>query len=77
MNKYIINWNAGFGVNREVIEAETLEEAEKQAFEEWQEEVENNAEYGAEEWTEEEAYNHDLLSDEEREEYEKKNFSNE
>jgi len=76
MKRYIIMWNAGFGSTRAVIEAESLAQAEKEAFEQWQEEVQNNAEFGAEEWTEEDAYEHDLLDDEELEAYEKKHYGN-
>ena len=51
--KFIIKWNAGYGDNYDVIEAKNQEEAQKAAYEEWREEVESNAEYGAMEWSEE------------------------
>ena len=75
MKKYIISWDAGYGANKEVIEAEYLEEAQEEAYEQWREEVERNADYYAIEWTEEEAYEHDLLSPAELEDYEKKHFN--
>ena len=51
--KYIITWNAGYGENYEVIEADSHEEAFKAAYEEWRNEAEDNADYSAEPWTQE------------------------
>ena len=72
MKKYIITFNCGFGENHEVVKAESLEEAQKEAYEAWLEEAEAEAEYYAEEWTEEAAYDYDLLTEAEAEEHERK-----
>jgi hypothetical protein len=57
-----------------VVEAESTEEANKMAYEAWQEEVNNGAMYEAEKWTEKEAYKNSLLTDDEEADYEKKHF---
>lgn len=72
MKKYIITWDCGFGKNHEVVEAESFEDASREAHDAWQEEVASNSEYYAEEWTEEAAYDKGLLSEKEILEYEKK-----
>lgn len=53
MKKYIIMWDCGYGKNYEAIEADSIEEAQKEAYEQWREEAESNADYDAEEYTEE------------------------
>ena len=47
MEKYLIQWNAGYGENAEVVEAKNQEEAETAAHDAWHEEVQSNAEYEA------------------------------
>jgi len=51
--KYIISWNAGYGDSNEIIEVNSLSDAQEWAYEEWKEEAEASAEYKAEEYTEE------------------------
>jgi hypothetical protein len=58
--KFIIRWNAGFGERAEAIEADSLEEAELEAYENWHDEVQSNGDYGAVEYTEELAEQYDL-----------------
>jgi len=53
MAKYIIRWNAGYGDSYEVIDAESQEKADIQAYEQWREETESNADYDASEYTKE------------------------
>ena len=53
MRKYIIRWNAGYGDSYDVVEAESLEFADKDAYEAWRDEVESNADYEAMEYTDE------------------------
>ena len=53
MPKFIIQWDAGYGTNFEIVTAKTLKHANEMAREEWQEEAEQNAEYQAEEYTKE------------------------
>lgn len=50
--KYLIKINYGFGDEFEWIEANSQEEAEKDAYETWLERAESNAHYEAREWTE-------------------------
>ena len=52
MAKYTIHWDAGYGKTVEVIEAESMDDAEKQAHEQWKEEAEMNGDYGAKEYEE-------------------------
>jgi len=66
-NKYIIQWNTGYGDDHEVIEAENQEEADKIAYEAWHEEAQNNADYSAMEYTQELAEEYGLEDDEESE----------
>lgn len=47
MKKYLIKFNAGFGEETEVVEAETQEEATTAAYDAWRESAENNADYEA------------------------------
>ncbi len=46
MPKYIIKWNCGYGDNYEEIEADSLEEANKMAYEQWEEDAGSSADYG-------------------------------
>lgn len=61
--KYLVKYNAGYGEETEIIEAENQDEATKTSYEVWREAAENNADYSAEPLTKElaEEYN---LSDE-------------
>ena len=45
MKEYIIMWNAGFGQEFAVVEADNKEEAMEAAYEEWKETAESNANY--------------------------------
>lgn len=45
MKKYIISVNYGYGDEVEEIEAESMQEAEKVAYEVWREGAESQAEY--------------------------------
>ena len=47
--KYRIWWNAGYGESSDVIEAETEEEAEQIAYQNWLYDAESEADYGAKE----------------------------
>ena len=60
MPKYIINWDAGYGMSYEVIEAKDEDEAIDSAYEYWHEEVESNANYGVEEYTKDLAIDYGL-----------------
>lgn len=53
MRKFIITWNAGYGESHQVIEAETQDIANEEAYERWREEAESNADYSAEPYTKE------------------------
>lgn len=53
MAKYVLRWNAGTGDCYDTFDAESEDEAEKQAYELWREDTENNADYEAMEYTEE------------------------
>ena len=44
--KFIIKWDAGFGINYDEIEAKNKNEAQACAYELWKEEAECNAIYG-------------------------------
>ncbi len=46
MEKFIIQWDAGYGKNYDVVECDTEQQAEKLAYEAWREDVEINADYG-------------------------------
>lgn len=50
--KYLVKYDAGYGDDYEVIEADSLESAEETAYEAWKEAVECNASYSAQEFTE-------------------------
>jgi hypothetical protein len=46
MNKYIIKWDAGYGENYEIVEAESIQEADEAAYQICLEEMQMNMEYG-------------------------------
>jgi hypothetical protein len=48
MAKYLVKWNIGFGDSHEVLEFETVEEADAYAYEQAKDEFESNAYYGGE-----------------------------
>lgn len=50
--KCINFWDAGYGVSADTVEVENLEEANKEAYEMWRQDVEQQADYGAVEYTE-------------------------
>lgn len=50
MPKFTIHWDAGFGKTTDIIEADSMDAAEKQAYEQWREEAEMNGDYGAKEY---------------------------
>lgn len=58
MPKYLIEWNAGYGYNRDVVEASHIDEAQEIAYREWKDEAESNAEYAAQPLTQEIADEH-------------------
>ena len=47
MKKYRIMWDAGYGKNEEIIDAESQTKAEEEAYKRWREEAENEADYSA------------------------------
>lgn len=51
--KFIIMWNGGYGDEVDIVECDSLEEAEELAAHEWRETVESNASYSAVEATQE------------------------
>lgn len=51
--KYIIKWDVGYGPNFDVVDAVDEDAATNMAYEEWREEAEQNADYGAVPWTQE------------------------
>lgn len=53
MSEYLIKWDAGYGDSYDVIEANSLREAEVAAYEAWKDDVESNADYSAQELTDE------------------------
>ena len=46
MQKYTIFWDCGFGENEKEIEAESIDDAEAQAYEAWLEDAQHNSIYG-------------------------------
>lgn len=56
MPKYIITWNAGYGVDADEVDCESLQEAEQIAYDAWREAAESNASYDAVEWNASDAY---------------------
>ncbi len=61
MAKFIINWNAGYGATYEVVEADNHDEAMTLAYEQWNEDAQNNAEYGVEEYSDDLAEDYGVL----------------
>ena len=53
MPKYIIKWDAGYGENVDVVEADNLDDATDMAYQSWSDEAQSQAEYSAEEYSEE------------------------
>ena len=53
MAKFVIMYNYGYGDEAEVIEADSLEDAENLAYEAWKDGAESQAQYNAEPWTQE------------------------
>ena len=51
MALFIIEWNSGYGNNYEVVEADSQDDADQQAYERWNEEVLSNGQYSAKEAT--------------------------
>lgn len=60
MAKYIIIWDAGYGKSSEVSECKNDEAAQKEAYERWREEAENQSDYEAVLLTPESAEEHDM-----------------
>ena len=60
MAQFIAKWDAGYGTNVEVVDAETMEDAAKHAYDMWMDEVQSNGFYTAEEITLDECVNYDL-----------------
>ncbi len=48
MTKYLIKWDAGFGEDYDVVEAENEDVAAEWAYQKWKEEAESQASYEAE-----------------------------
>lgn len=65
--KYIVHWNAGYGSSYEVVEAESEDQAQNEAYELWREDVESHADYGVMPYTEENCDNYGLDWDGEEE----------
>jgi len=49
MKQYLISWNAGYGTNHDVVEAENVKQAGIMAYEYWRDEAESQADYDVEE----------------------------
>jgi len=62
MPKYLIKWNAGYGDNTAVVDCPTPQDADKEAYAAWNQDVQDNADYSAQELTEELArdYGHEF-----------------
>jgi hypothetical protein len=58
--KWIITWDAGYGKSREIVEAETEDEAIEVAYARWREEAETNADYDAKPYSKEAAEDYGL-----------------
>jgi len=52
MARFIIRYNAGYGDDYEVIDADNMEDAEKYAYEQWRQIAEDSADYEAMEYSE-------------------------
>lgn len=64
--KYLIKWDAGFGLETDVVDVDTQEQAEEEAYMSWKEDVETQASYSAEPLTKDSAeeYGHESELDE-------------
>lgn len=49
MPKFLIRWNAGYGDNIEVIEAENKEKADRYAYDQWNQQVQDESDYESKE----------------------------
>ena len=58
MAKYLIVYDYGYGEMSEVVECDSIEEAEASAYEAWREGAENNSNFFAEPLTRENAENY-------------------
>ena len=58
--KWIIEWDAGYGPDYEVIEVDSFDDAMEWAYENWSEAAESNADYKAHEYTDELAEDYGL-----------------
>ena len=65
MAKYVIRWDAGYGMNEEVMEAAHIDDAESLAYLSWKDDVESQAEYSAEPLTKDLAEEHGIDWEEE------------
>jgi len=63
MAYFIIKWNAGYGDTVEILECENQEEAQKYAYEQYREEMENQADYSAKPYSDEKAEEYDLTEE--------------
>lgn len=63
MPKFIVIWNCGYGDEVEVVEAESADEANMEAYERWREEAESSAMYKAIPYTQEDAEEYDVVED--------------
>lgn len=48
MPHFLINWDAGFGTSNDVVETDTQQQAVDAASQEWEQETQSQADYGAE-----------------------------
>lgn len=60
MKKYLIRWNVGYGDEYDVVEEESLRDAEAAASERYDEEAASNADWGAQLLTRELAEEHGI-----------------
>jgi len=58
MPKYIIVYNYGYGETADIVEADSQEEANDLAYDEWRDAAESNGEYWAKPYTKELAENY-------------------
>jgi len=65
MDKYIIMWDTGYGMNAMIVDATDSDDAQMQAYEQWREDAESQADYKALplKGNEDEAYNYGLIDD--------------
>lgn len=64
MSKFIIHWNAGYGDRFKVIQAETHEEAKRDAYEMWCAAAEPDADYAAIKYTKDNCEKYNLYYEE-------------